>query len=265
MRPKQHIDYIYCTCRQTKWQWEIMREQGCCTLHIEFGRLTQKSGMKKAARLVRRFETQNVVIGADGKAACLLQMEDALFAARQQELLWNQRYILDVLLSENREISKGRRRFLLVLEDPHWGWKELWQCILGVKDRFEDIAVCVVTPEIEIDWIIEDIYREWGIVIDIVSTEQIRQQYFRIVYFLVKRWRETLRLCCNYQAAYLVSYEQMEKETHMIQERGSIYAGLKYMIQERKLREDYARNLAYQQPKEYEKKGVSVVAICGRE
>lgn len=83
MRPKQHIDYIYCTCRQTKWQWEIMREQGCCTLHIEFGRLTQKSGMKKAARLVRRFETQNVVIGADGKAARLLQMEDALFAARQ--------------------------------------------------------------------------------------------------------------------------------------------------------------------------------------
>ena len=265
MRPKQHIDYIYCTCRQTKWQWEIMREQGCCTLHIEFGRLTQKSGMKKAARLVRRFETQNVVIGADAEAAKLLQIEGVLFAARQQELLQYQDYIVNSLMPVDQNSQKCRHRLLVILEDSHWGRKELLQCILGAKDRFEDIAVCVVTPEIEIDWIVEDIYREWGIVIDIVSTEQIRQQYFHIVYLLVRKWRAEFRLCCNYQAAYLVSYEKMEKETHIIQERGSIYAGLKYMIQERKLREDYARNLAYQQPKEYEKKGVSVVAICGRE
>ena len=242
-----------------------MREQGCCTVHIEFGRLTQKSGMKKAARLVRRFETQNVVIGADAEAAKLLQIEGVLFAARQQELLQYQDYIVNSLMPVDQNSQKCRHRLLIILEDSHWGRKELLQCILGAKDRFEDIAVCVVTPEIEIDWIIEDIYREWGIVIDIVSKEQIRQQYFHIVYLLVRKWRAEFRLCCNYQAAYLVSYEKMEKETHIIQERGSIYAGLKYMIQERKLREDYARNLAYQQPKEYEKKGVSVVAICGRE
>lgn len=263
MRQKQHIDYIYCTCRQMKWQWEIMREQGCCALHIEFGRLTQKQGMKKAARLIRRFEMQNVVIGADGKAARLLQMEDVLFVARQQELLRNQLYILDSLLLGNRDLQKGRQRLLFVLEDTHWGRKELRQCILGAKDRFEDIAVCVMAPGIEIDNMIEDIYREWGIVIDIVSAEQIRQQYFHMVYFFVTRWRETLRLCCNYRVAYLVSYEGVEKETHILRENASVHAGLKYTIQGRRMRGDYARNLAYQQPEEYEKKGVSVVAICG--
>ena len=239
-----------------------MREQGCCALHIEFGRLTQKKGMKKTAKLIRRFEMQNVVIGADGKAARLLQMEDVLFAARQQELLQHQDYIVDSLMPVDQNSQKCRHRLLVILEDPHWGRKELLRCILGAKDRFEDIAVCVMAPGVEIDNMIEDVYREWGIVIDILSVEQIRQQYFHMVYFFVTRWRETLRLSCNYQAAYLVSYEEVEKETHILRKNASVHAGLKYMIQGRRLCGDYARNLAYQQPEEYEKKGVSVVAIC---
>lgn len=263
MRQKQHIDYIYCTCRQKKWQWEMMREQGCCALHIEFGRLTQKSGMKKATKLVRRFETQNVVIGADGKAARLLQMEDVLFAARQQELLRYQDYIVNSLMPVDQNSQKCRHRLLVILEDPHWGRKELLQCILGAKDQFEDIAVCVMALDIGIDRMIEDVYREWGIVIDILSVEQIRQRYFHMVYFFVVQWRASIQFCCNYQVAYLVSYELPEMAADTLPEEGKVYKGLKYAIQERRIRGDYGRNLAYQQPEEYEKKGVSVVAICG--
>lgn len=263
MRQKQHLDYIYCTCGQTGWNWEIVRVPGCYMLHMEFGRLTQKEGRRKAVKLLRRFETQNVVIGADAEAAKLLQIEDVLFAARQQELLRYQDYIINRLLPVDRDLQKCRHRLLVVLEDPHWERKELRQCILGAKDRLEDIAVCVMTPGIEVDGMIEDIYREWGIVIDILSAEQIRQQYFHMVYFFVVRWRASIRSCCEYQAAYLVSYEGQGMTADTLSEKEKVCSGLKYAIQERGIHEDYGRNLAYQQPEEYQKKGVSVVAICG--
>ena len=232
-------------------------------LHMEFGRLTQKESRRKAAKLLRRFETQNVVIGADAEAAKLLQMEDVLFAARQQELLQHQDYIVNRLMPVEQNSQKCRHRLLGVLEDPHWGRKELLQCILGAKDRFEDIAVCVMATDIGIDRIIEDVYREWGIVIDILSVEQIRQQHFHMVYFFVVRWRASIRSCCDYQVAYLVSYEEQGMTADILSEEEKVCKGLKYAIQERRIRGDYGRNLAYQQPEEYRKKGVSVVAICG--
>ena len=232
-------------------------------LHMEFGRLTQKKSRRKAAKLLRRFETQNVVIGADAEAAKLLQMEDVLFAARQQELLQHQDYIVNRLMPVDRNSQKCRYRLLVVLEDPHWGRKELLQCILGAKDWFEDIAVCVMAPDIGIDRMIEDVYREWGIVIDILSVEQIRQQHFHMVYFFVVRWRASIRLCCDYQAAYLVSYEEQGMTADTLSKEEKVCKGLKYAVQGRRIRGDYGRNLAYQQPEEYRKKGVSVVAICG--
>lgn len=232
-------------------------------LHMEFGRLTQKESRRKAAKLLRRFETQNVVIGADAEAAKLLQMEDVLFAARQQELLQHQDYIVNRLMPVDQNSQKCRHRLLVILEDPHWGRKELLRCILGAKDRFEDIAVCVMAPDIGIDRMIEDVYREWGIVIDILSVEQIRQQYFHMVYFFVVRWRASIRSCCDYKAAYLVSYELSEMAVDALREESKVYKGLKYEIQGRGIHGDYGRNLAYQQPEEYQKKDVSVVAICG--
>ena len=48
-----------------------------------------------------------------------------------------------------------------------------------------------------------------------------------------------------------------------LSEKEKVCSGLKYAIQERGIHGDYGRNLAYQQPEEYQKKGVSVVAICG--
>ena len=262
MRQRQHIDYIYCTCRDTKWQWNIVKEQGCCMLHMEFGGLTREKGRKKAARLLRRFEAQKVVIGADAEAAELLQMEAVLFAARQQEMLEHQDYIIDSLMSVDKDSRRRRRRLLIVLESLHWGRKELMQCILGAKDRFEDIAICVLTQSVEIDSMVEDIYEEWGIVIDILSMNQVRHQHFHMVYFFVTRWRESMRLCCDYEVAYLLSDEPPESAQYTLRKGVRVYAGLKYAIQGRRLRGDYARNLAYQQPEEYQKKGISVVAIC---
>ncbi len=265
MRKKEKIDYIYCTAQKEKWQWNVVREHDLCMLHIEFGNLTSGKRKRTMRKLLRRFCMKDVVIGADAQAAERLEITGQMFAAKQAEFLRNQDYITERLSERIRQAPKERSSLLIVIQDPHWGRREFVQCILAAKDHFRDIAIWIIGAIRNAENILADIYEEWGLAIEILGAEQVKSRHFHMVFFFVDKWKVSVETSCNYDTAYLVEYTAQREKMQHIGGNGRIYAGLRYRINGRSVRGDYVRNLAFQRPEVYQKKGVSIVAICEAE
>ena len=265
MRKKETIDYIYCTAQKEKWQWNVVREHDLCMLHIEFGNLTSGKRKRTMRKLLRRFCMKDVVIGADAQAAERLEITGQMFAAKQAEFLRNQDYITERLSEQIRQTQKERSSLLIVIEDPHWGRREFVQCILAAKDYFRDIAIWTIGAIRNVENILADIYEEWGLAIEILGAEQVKSRHFQMAFLFVDKRNASVQTCCSYDVAYLVGDATQRERTQCIDGKGRIYAGLRYQINGRSIRGDYARNLAFQRPEVYQKKGVSIVAICEAE
>lgn len=265
MRKKEEVDYIYCTVQKEKWQWNVVREQDFCMLHVELGNLTSGKRKRNMRKLLRRFCMKDVVIGADAQAAERMEITGQMFAAKQAEFLRNQDYITKRLSGQIRKSQKERNSLLIVIEDPHWGRREFVQCILAAKDHFRDIAIWTIGAIRNVENILADIYEEWGLAIEILGAEQVKCRHFQMVFFFVDKWKASVGTCCNYDTAYLVEYMAQREKMQHIGGNGRIYAGLRYQINGRGVRGDYIRNLAFQRPEVYQKKGVSIVAICEAE
>ena len=265
MRKKEEVDYIYCTVQKEKWQWNVVREHDFCMLHVELGNLTSGKRKRNMRKILRRFCMKDVVIGADAQAAERMEITGQMFAAKQAEFLRNQDYIMERLLGQIRKSQKERSSLLIVIEDPHWGRREFVQCILAAKDRFRDIAIWTIGAIRNAENILADIYEEWGLAIEMLSMEQVKCRHFHMVFFFVDKWKASVGTCCSYDVAYLVGDVTQRERTQCIDGKGQIYAGLRYRINGRGVRGDYIRNLAFQRPEVYQKKGVSIVAICEAE
>ncbi len=265
MRKKEEVDYIYCTEQREKWQWNVVKEHDFYMLHVELGKLTSDKRKRNMRKLLRRFCMKDVVIGADAKAAERMEIAGQMFAAKQAEFLHNQNYILERLSTQIRQTQKERRSLLIVIENQHWAGRELMQCIVTSKDHFRDIVIWTIGEVRNVENIVADIYEEWGLAIEILSAEQVKCRHFHMVFFFVNKWKASVVTCCNYDVAYLVEFAAQREKIQHIGENGRIYAGLRYQINGRRMRGDYVRNLAYQRPEVYQKKGVSIVAICEAE
>ena len=265
MRKKEAVDYIYCTVQKEKWQWNVVREHDFCMLHVELGNLTSSKRKRNMRKLLRGFCMKDVVIGADAQAAERMEITGQMFAAKQAEFLRNQDYIMERLSGQVRKSQKERSSLLIVIEDPHWERREFVQCILAAKDHFRDIAIWTIGAIRNAENILADIYEEWGLAIEILSMEQVKCRHFQMVFFFVDKWKASVGTCCSYDVAYLVGDVIQWERTQCIDGKGRIYEGLRYQINGRGVRGDYIRNLAFQRPEVYQKKGVSIVAICEAE
>lgn len=262
MASKLKIDYIVCSknAEKGKLSWEVGDDGGICTLYVELGDEKARHFERNLKWLFRKFQVENAVVNADSWSARILGMERMLFEAEQQEFLKNRTFIMSRLLEESsrtRESIPHRTSILLVLNDERWTEKELLSFFLTIKDYARDIFV-VSVDDLQIQavkHITETLYKEWGVVVHVLCK---RGRCFNIALFLVKKWEKALLDICYFRVAYLMGTGMQEVTLH---EGEVLYNGLIYKMGENRVNRDYARHMALQKPKQYDKKHVSVVAI----
>lgn len=216
---------------------------------------------RKIRREVGRYQTEHCVIGADQKMAGRLQLEEELFRARKQELLQNRHWLL-----EQWGVKKGtgiRSSFLLVVESTGWNRQELLLLLSEAKNYFMDIYIELRSCNVDIEWIEEQMYTEWGVVLHILSKEDASKESADCAFFLLEQWDDTVKRY-HYQYGYAVSECEnglKRQRQNREKEKGNLYSGIVYECGEKELPYQMAVNIFYQNFEIYCDFAITSVAI----
>lgn len=281
MKEKEKVDYIYFSCvKKARRKVDFQREEsaGIFVLKINYykkekkGRnlITEESNLpdkicKKIRRIVRKYQADGCVLGADDYMGDKLKISELGFEARKHEMLQQKEYIFKKLKVEKRE---GRRSVALILDSKNWDGQEILSLLLTMKDYYEELYVVSGQENLtELNRIAEFLYIEWGIVLHIQlkeSFEEIRGYDF--ILFLLKKWDNQIINKYKFRGAYIV----MDVEEKILRKRvitnkaedGYLYAGLFYEKQHLPVSYQMAVDILYQNPVLYGKLAVSYVDIC---
>lgn len=287
MREKERVDYIYFACagngrRKVTFQREEVA--GIFVLKINYyERKKRKAGgkrekkllkeesdlpqkiYKKMQRIIKKYQTDGCVLGADTYMADKLKMSELGFQARKQEMFQQKEYIFEHLKVAKKE---GRSSMILVFDSKRWAGEEILSLLLTVKDYYEELHIVSAGETLaELNRIAEILYAEWGIVLHIQPQEGtggIREYDF--ILFLLEKWDEKIIKKYEFRNAYII----LDVEEKMIRNRvktdkityGYLYAGLFYEKQQIPICYQMAVDVLYQNSTLYDKLAVSCVDIC---
>lgn len=277
MRVKEKIDYIYfCYKKGRKNRVQFEREnivqiqvlkvdvtvKGNQAENIRENEKARRRLEKKLKKRFNRYQTDNCVIGAQQAMARELQLERQLFGARKRELLENRKKIISCLCSKVAVPQNRRKSFLFVLDSTEWTKKDFVSILLEVKNYYEDISIVVKKNSIYLERIVELLYEEWGVVLQVLSEEEALAENVDSALILLDCWQEYIKkysFCSGYivledDSGLLRSPAGNRKQTKM-------YSGLVYMCHGKQLPYQMAVNIFDQNPELYRDFAITSVDI----
>lgn len=250
--------------------FQVKQESGIHVLQIGVSLPLKEGKIKKIKRGLKKYQLNHNVIGADNEMAAQLEIEELLFQARKRELLQNKEKILCQM--KNMGAQEGRNSVLFVLNSRKWSHKDILSMLLTAKDYYEDINIVLEWDYIGIEQFVETMYEEWGVVLHVVQREEVFMSKFNLVLFLLEKWEKQVIEQYEFRGAYMVldmedvrlkrkyTEEWGEKERGGLKKK-SLYSGLAYEKEQKKIPYQMAVNIACQNPILYSEFSLSAVAI----
>ena len=268
---KKQVDYINICQKQGRWNRVTASPEtiaGISVLNLIVTEKRKKSRLsdhsqeisgwllRKLKKLVKQYQTEHCVVGADFNMAEILQMEDVLFFARKQELLERRQIIMR---REGKKIETSRRHsFLLVLDSDRWPQQEVLQLLLTAKDCYNDLNIVIKNNHINQTEVATLLYNEWGIVLHVLSEKMAMDNQMDYALFLLRKWERNV-----YQYSIKQGYVVCENEKGLVRTRGQggLSAGFAYECGGVELPYQMAVNIFYQNPELYDKFAITFIDI----
>lgn len=278
-RKSENPNYIYFTGKQGRWNKINFEEKNIAEINvlevILYGKEKTKAEfqtkhLKRVQRKLRKYDLKNCVVGAEEEMAELLEMEDLLFQARKLEFLRYREVIFKKLKKEGKE---GKRSsMLLMVNSSKWNTQDILTILVTAKDYYEDIMVVMKEEYFDAEQLQNVMYEDWGVMLHFIKEEERKEADFGLI--LSEECEKDI-----YQKAFLkVSYQIAERESGKVKRRkllrltvekepknGSIYSGLVYEREGRRIPYRMGVNIAAQNPALYDKFHISAVAIYEQE
>ncbi len=277
MRVKEKIDYIYfCYKKGRKNRVQFEREnivqiqvlkvdvtvKGNQAENIRENEKARRRLEKKLKKRFNRYQTDNCVIGAQQAMARELQLERQLFGARKRELLENRKKIISCLCSKVAVPQNRRKSFLFVLDSTEWTKKDFVSILLEVKNYYEDISIVVKKNSIYLERIVELLYEEWGVVLQVLSEEEALAENVDSALILLDFWQEYIK-----KYSFCSGYIVLEDDSGLLRspagnrKQTKLYSGLVYMCHGKQLPYQMAVNIFDQNPELYRDFAITSVDI----
>lgn len=277
MRVKEKIDYIYfCYKKGRKNRVQFEREnivqiqvlkvdvtvKGNQAENIRENEKARRRLEKKLKKRFNRYQTDNCVIGAQQAIARELQLERQLFGARKRELLENRKKIISCLCSKVAVPQNRRKSFLFVLDSTEWTKKDFVSILLEVKNYYEDISIVVKKNSIYLERIVELLYEEWGVVLQVLSEEEALAENVDSALILLDCWQEYIK-----KYSFCSGYIVLEDDSGLLRspagnrKQTKLYSGLVYMCHGKQLPYQMAVNIFDQNPELYRDFAITSVDI----
>ena len=268
----KQIDYIYICQKWGKWNRVTTLRETVAGISVLRLTVTEKkkrcrlSGAsqelperfwKKLKKIIKQYQTEHCVVGADFNMAEKLQMEDVLFFARKQELLEHRR---EVFGKKKQEITTDflRRSFLLVLDSERWSEQDILQLLLTAKDCYNDLNIVIKNNHINISKLATILYDEWGIVLHVLPEKTAKKSQMDYVLFLLGKWESNV-----YRYSVKRGYVVCENEKGLVRTRGrgELSSGFVYECDGVELPYQMAVDIFYQNPELYDNFAITFIDI----
>lgn len=211
----------------------------------------------KLKKIVKRYQVEHCVVGADVVMAEKLQMAEVLFMARKRELLERGREIMMEPETEMTAIP-GKKSFLLVLDSEKWFQQDVLKLLLTAKDYYNDLNIVMKDNHINLSELTTFLYDEWGIVLHVLPENMAMKSRMDFTLFLLGEWENSA-----HRYSVKRGYVVCENEKGLVRTRGQgkLSAGFVYECDGFELPYQMAVNIFYQNPKLYDKFAITFIDI----
>lgn len=266
---KERLDYVYFYKQegnglQLRWfsgyRFGMKMQEVCLTDQL-IERKSEEWIFHRMKKRLERYRMQDCVLWTEPELEALLDLGQAQFEARKQELLTHHRWLLEEIEKCNLKKEQKRSSVLFVVSGSGWNYAQLRLLIGHAKDYYEDLYIAWEGRDNVYRRLQEAFYKQQGILLREITGEETE---FDLVFFLVEEWKRDF-LSYPFTCAYAV----MEKEQNLCRQElsrpatGCVMSGLVYAYGQEILPYQLAVNIALQNPLFYEEIGVSSVAIYG--
>ena len=189
---------------------------------------------KLLERLENKYNIEKCVYVFDNRFYQEWDLPNIMFQARKLELLSN----LAVIFRHLRPCATDKRNsFMLVVDSVQWTRKELIAILTEAKNHYEDIHMVL---EEDADGIVNYFYKEWGIVVNVLTKGTAQKEWVDSAFFLTGQGTKNVEgyhfengyvVCENEEGVKRIrkcKCRELEQKQKDLQVQGRLCSGLVY-------------------------------------